>query len=107
MAEQSSAVIYTIGLFAPGDPDANPGVLRKLAEMNGGEAFFPKEFRQIPEICHHIAEDIRTQYSIGYVSSNHGAGEGFRAVRLTAEMPSLGKLRVRTRRGYIAKGGAR
>ena len=44
MAEQSSAVIYTVGLFEPDDPDANPKVLNHLAKATGGEAFFPDKF---------------------------------------------------------------
>ena len=43
MAEQSSAMIYTIGIFDPDDPDGNPQVLRRLAQETGGEAFFPAE----------------------------------------------------------------
>ena len=31
LAEQSSAVIYTVGVFDPDDPDKNPGVLNRLA----------------------------------------------------------------------------
>jgi hypothetical protein len=41
LAEQSSAVIYTIGVFDEDDPDRNPGVLKRLAQATGGEAFFP------------------------------------------------------------------
>jgi len=65
LAQQSSVVIYTIGLFTRDDQDANRGVWRKLAEATGGEVFFPKRFAQIADICRHIAGDIRTQYSIG------------------------------------------
>jgi len=103
MAERSNAVIYTIGMFTENDPDANPGVLKRLAEATGGEAFFPKQFDQIEEICRHIAGDIRSQYSIGYVSTNARTDESFRAIRLAATAPGLGKLQVRTRRGYIAR----
>src|SRR5271157_476880 len=41
MAEQSSALIYTIGILDVAEPDRNPGVLRRLAQVTGGEAFFP------------------------------------------------------------------
>ena len=41
LAEQSSAVIYTVGLFDEEDPDRNPGVLKRLAQATGGEAFLP------------------------------------------------------------------
>ena len=37
----SGSLFYAIGLYDPFDGDANPGVIRKLAEQTGGEAFFP------------------------------------------------------------------
>ena len=43
LAEQSSAVIYTVGVFDEEDPDRNPGVLKRLAQATGGEAFLPRQ----------------------------------------------------------------
>ncbi len=43
MAEQSNAMIYTIGIFEPDDPDGKPAVLRRLAHETGGQAFFPAQ----------------------------------------------------------------
>ena len=45
LAEQSSAVIYTVGVFDEDDPDRNPGVLKRLARATGGEAFLPEQAR--------------------------------------------------------------
>ena len=42
MAERSSAMIYTIGIYDTDDPDKNPKVLERLAHESGGEAFFPR-----------------------------------------------------------------
>jgi len=41
LAEQSSAVIYTLGVFDEEDPDRNPAVLKAWRRPPGGEAFFP------------------------------------------------------------------
>ena len=41
LAEQSSAPIYTIGIFDQDDPDRNPRALKHLAAATGGDAFFP------------------------------------------------------------------
>jgi len=106
MAEQSSALIYTIGVFSDSDPDKNPGVLKRLAEVTGGEAFLPKQFTEVPNICAHIAEDIRNQYMIGYSPSNTKPDGAHHIIRLVAEAPGQGKLRVRTRTGYIAQGAS-
>ncbi len=102
MAERSNAIIYTVGLFAPDDPDANPKVLRRLAQATGGEAYFPSQPSAVVEICERIARDIRNQYTIGFVSTNAKRDGAYRAIRVDAHAPGHGKLFVRTRPGYIA-----
>jgi Ca-activated chloride channel homolog len=102
MAERSSAIIYAVGLFEPEDLDANPRVLNRLAQATGGEAFFPEQFSEVVTICERIARDIRSQYTIGYFSSNVKREGAYRTVRVSAHVPDHGKLIVRTRQGYIA-----
>lgn len=100
MAATSSVIIYTVGLFAPEDQDANPSVLRHLARATGGEAFLPGELSDVVTICERIARDIRSQYTIGYFSSNVKQDSVYRTVRVAAQAPDHGKLSVRTRPGY-------
>jgi len=107
LAEQSSAVIYTVGLFDDEDPDRNPGVLKRLARATGGEAFFPGEIGAVVAICQRIARDIRHQYTIGYVPSNPTRDGAYRAIRVLARTQGRDRLSVRTRTGYIAGGEPR
>lgn len=107
MAEQSSAIIYTVGLFDHDDPDANPGVLNRLAQATGGEAFFPEQLSAVVAICERIARDIRNQYTIGYVPTNATRDGAYRAIQVLARATDHGKLVVRTRTGYIAGGEPR
>ena len=72
MAGQSTILVYTIGIFDDTDADRNPGVLRRLAGVTGGEAFFPGEYSEAIGICERIARDIRNQYTIGYLSRQRG-----------------------------------
>lgn len=102
MAEQSNAMIYTIGIFDPDDLDGKPGVLRRLAHETGGQAFFPAELSETVEICERIARDIRDQYTIGYSSPSEKRDGAYHKVRLTARSKAVGKLTVRTRAGYSA-----
>lgn len=104
MAERSSAIVYSVGLFAPYDDDANPKVLNRLAQATGGEAFFPGQPGAVAEICERIARDIRNQYTIGYVSTNAKRDGVHRNVRVTVDAPGHGKLFARTRAGYIPAG---
>jgi VWFA-related protein len=102
MAEQSNAMIYTIGIFEPDDPDGKPAVLRRLAHETGGQAFFVSQLTETVEICEHIAKDIRDQYTIGYSSASEKRDGTYHKIRLTARSAKDGKLSVRTRAGYSA-----
>ena len=42
MVRESRATIYAVGLFDANDRDFNPALLRRLAHISGGEAFFPE-----------------------------------------------------------------
>ncbi|MEN6536661.1 MAG: VWA domain-containing protein [Bryobacteraceae bacterium] len=107
LAGQSSAVIYTIGLFDENDPERNPGVLKRLAQETGGEVFFPSQLSEVVAICERIARDIRHQYTIGYVPTNLARDGAYRAIRVRARAKGHDRLSVRTRTGYIAVGETR
>jgi Ca-activated chloride channel homolog len=107
MAERSSVIIYTIGIFDKDDPDRNPGVLKRLAQATGGEAFLPDRFSEVVAICGRIARDIRHQYTIGYVPINPARDGAYRAIRVLARAKGHDRLSVRTRTGYIAGGEPR
>ena len=107
LAEQSSAVIYTVGVFDEDDPDRNPGVLKRLAQATGGEAFLPGQLSEVVAICERIARDIRHQYTIGYVPTNLTRDGAYRAIRVVARAKGHDRLSVRTRTGYIAGGEPR
>jgi Ca-activated chloride channel homolog len=102
MAEQSSALVNTIGIFDEDDPDRNPDVLRQLSRATGGEACFPGQTHEVVEICERIARDIRGQYTIGYISGNVVKPGVYRSIRVAAAASKSGKLLVRARSGYIA-----
>jgi len=98
---RSSAIIYTAGLFAPDDQDANPKVLTRLAQETGGEAFFPSKPSEVTETCERSARHIRNQYTLGYVSTNAHRDGVYRTIRVSAQAPGHDKLFVRTRSGHI------
>jgi VWFA-related protein len=102
MAGQSSALVYTIGIFDDEDADRNPGVLRRLARGTGGESYFPGRTIETVAICEHIARDIRNQYTIGYVPNGAAPAGVYRKIRVEAAAAGYGKLLVRARDGYIA-----
>jgi Ca-activated chloride channel family protein len=103
LIEESHATIYTVGIFDPEDPDRNPGVLRRIAGVSGGECFLLRRFQEIVPTSRKIAEDIRKRYTIGYIPE--GGRPGARKIHVTASFPEHGtehrKLIVRTRSSYL------
>lgn len=100
LIEASRATIYTIGLFDPEDNESNPGVLRKLAKVSGGEFFEPSTLAEIAPVFHRISVDIRSRYSIGYVPEDIGSKRVLRSIRVTATAKDHRRLIVRTRTAY-------
>jgi VWFA-related protein len=101
LAQQSSATIYCIGIYDPGQKDRNPSALKKIAKVTGGQAFFPKTLASLQTVWPQIAGAIRGHYTVSYVSSNPARNGVYRSVKITAAR--RGKLLdVRTRPGYVA-----
>lgn len=106
-AQASNAVIYTIALVDPMDPEADPGFLSDLSAATGGVSFRPKNGAEIDGILQRVATDIRNMYTIGYVPSDTAAArkgrkEPLRRVAVDVRLPTGQKLNVRTRRAYLA-----
>jgi Ca-activated chloride channel homolog len=102
IAQRSSATIYTIGIYDDTDPDRNPRVLQKIARVTGGRAYFPDSFNDLEQVWRDVAGAIRSQYTIGYRSSNPKRDGMFRNVKITANPKGRRGLRVTTRAGYFA-----
>jgi len=103
MVNQSSAIIYTMGIFDANDDDRNPRVLKQLSRISGGESFFPESLQKILPICQQIAHDIRNQYTISYAPANRKSDGAYRAIEVKARKTSTrGRLIVSTRAGYSA-----
>jgi len=101
MVRESRATIYTIGIFDENDADRNPALLRRLARMSGGEAFFPERLSEVIGICRQIASDIRSRYTIGYVPVRSGEQGSLRKIKVIASRPGGHKLVVHTRASYV------
>ena len=96
----SVATIYAIGIFEEDDPDKNPGVLKRIAQVSGGGAYFPKKLNEIVPICRDIAKDIRTRYTIGYIPvENQKAAE--RHIKVEVRSARGQKLLVKARTSYL------
>jgi VWFA-related protein len=103
-AAKSDAIIYTV---ATSDPryggSGEPGVLRKLADIGGGLAYFPRSEEQVIEAFTEVAENIRRGYSIGYTPTNTTRDGGFRKIKVMVRAKGK-RLTARCRDGYTAPG---
>jgi Ca-activated chloride channel family protein len=102
IAKRSSATIYTIGIYDESNMDRNPKVLRRIADLSGGRAFFPESPNDLERVWRDVEGAIRSQYTIGYHSTDRNRDGKFRKVEITAGRNSRRDLRVVTRDGYVA-----
>jgi len=101
LVETSRATIYTIGIYDTWQRDKNPKVLRELSKLTGGESYVLHNVKDLTRIWRQIAGGIRSQYTVGYTSSNTARDGAFRKVKIVAVKDGK-QLEVRTRPGYAA-----
>jgi len=102
LVERSPATIFTIGLFDADQYDADPGTLRQLAKISGGEALFPMKLADVSTVCHRIAKEIRTRYTIGYVPKEDSGknASSLRHIQVKVSAPGQSGVTVLSRTSY-------
>lgn len=74
--------------------------MKALAQETGARSFFPTELSELSGVYASIAEELATQYAIGYSSKNPKMDGSYRRVIVrVADKPGV---RTRTRAGYTA-----
>jgi len=74
-------------------------VLEKLAEESGGSSFSPEDIKDLSGVYDQIADELKSQYNIGYMSANTDADGTWRRIQVLCKRPGLD---LRTRAGYYA-----
>jgi Ca-activated chloride channel homolog len=103
VAKRSETAIYTIALR--GVDTQTKGfreaefVLRTLAQETGGRAFFPVKVDDLNGVYSQIADELASQYTIGYTSKNLRRDGAWRRLVVQIARPSI---TPRTKRGYFA-----
>jgi Ca-activated chloride channel homolog len=100
LVEHSAATIFTIGLFDADQYDADPGILRQLAKISGGEAWFPKNLDDVSDACHRIAKEIRTRYTIGFIPREDKNAAPLRRIHVKVSASGQSGMTVLTRTSY-------
>jgi Ca-activated chloride channel homolog len=106
LAKRSETAIYAIGLRQNDAPRREfkeaEFVLRQLSQETGGRVFYPTSITELPKIYDQIAQELASQYSIGYMSKNAARNGAWRRINVKVTKPGL---MGRTRQGYFAPGG--
>lgn len=93
------------GRWSKTAPEKARDALIKIAEETGGKAFFPTKITDIHTIVTEIATDLRSQYSLAYLSSNAARDGSFRRVKIELSGQAATNISARYRRGYYAPRG--
>jgi len=87
-AIRAETLIYTI-FFSDGSFGADRGIMQSLAKQTGGGYFEVSKKQTIDRVFALIEEDLRSQYSIGYVSDKPPVVSEFRKIQLVLKKPGL------------------
>lgn len=85
---------WNVGTRERVDADA----LRRMTDDTGGRTEIIRRFRDLDGATSRIAEELSSQYSLGYENAGHNDGQ-WHEIRVEVSDP---RLRVRARHGYIA-----
>jgi Ca-activated chloride channel family protein len=99
-----------VSLYAIGFLEHQPSSVRtqqrlqlaQLADLTGGQAFFPASMKEVESMYDRIVAEIDSRYLLGYVSSDRRTDGAWRSVEVRLARPDLRQARIRTRKGYFA-----
>jgi VWFA-related protein len=111
LAKQAGISIYTITLQSPSAVRAasqgrrryfsqSESSMKALAQETGGRAFFPAQIGELAGVYGSIAQELASQYALGYTSKNPKRDGAFR--RVIVRVVDRPDVQTRTRSGYLA-----
>jgi Ca-activated chloride channel family protein len=106
LLKASDVTVYAVGVVPPNPTQvtmANMAVMNRIAETSGGEAYFPSSINQLDDAYQKILNQIKAQYSIGYVSTNTRTDGAWRKVDIRVVAKDDRGYRVRAREGYYGQ----
>ncbi|HME01267.1 MAG TPA: VWA domain-containing protein [Terriglobia bacterium] len=104
-AQRSDVIIYSVEIsdqsfyHTRGMGYGGDSVLRKLSEETGGRVVPVKNAGETAAAFQQIARELRTQYLLGYTSTNTKHDGTYRKIRVEVKS---GNYKIQTRRGYYA-----
>ena len=108
LAKRSDTAIYSIGLRSEEDAAASKGfkeaefVLRQFSQETGGRSFFPSQIGDLANVYGQIADELSSQYVLGYSSKNAKRDGAWRRIVVRVDRAGVS---ARTKTGYFAPTG--
>jgi Ca-activated chloride channel homolog len=106
LAKRSETAIYSIGLRSNDTLSSSTKgfkeaefVLRQFSQETGGRSFFPNQLSDLTNVYGQIADELSSQYTVGYTSRNAKRDGSWRRVVVRVIRPNL---TARTKQGYFA-----
>ena len=105
LSKRSETAIYTISLRSSSKPQARgfdeaEFLMRQLAQETGGQIFFANNSNDLSSLYAEIADELSSQYTLGYVSKNPVRNGSWRNIVVQVNQKDM---TPRTKRGYYAQ----
>jgi VWFA-related protein len=97
-AQRTDTVVHVL-LIADPRFGGNESAARKLTDETGGRTIVVRNEKKLEEAFDQISEELRSQYTVGYYSTNPTRDGGYRKVKVETTRKDLDVL---ARRGYYA-----
>lgn len=110
IVREADTEIYGVGfydrpMFRTVPEELNgPSLMNEIAEPTGGHVYSLERTQDLPVIAAQISRELRNQYVLGYIPSNHLYDSRWRKIKVTLKLLPRGlpPLAVRFRTGYYA-----
>jgi len=104
MALRAEATIFAIsvskgGFFGVEGTKEGDNILKELAQQTGGRVFFPFKVEELDDAFRQINQELRSQYSLGYISSNQTRNGSYRKIEIKVSDKNL---KLNYRKGYYS-----
>jgi len=98
-AQRTDTVVHVLLVADPHYGGGNEGVAKKLTDETGGRTIVVRNEKNLEQAFDQISQELRSQYTVGYYSTNTAHDGSYRKVKVDTARKDLDVL---ARRGYYA-----
>jgi VWFA-related protein len=98
-AQRTDTVVHILLIGDPVHFRVDDGTARKITDETGGRTIIVNNEKKLEDAFQQISEELRSQYTLGYTSTNPNRDGTYRKIKVEATQKDLDVL---SRRGYYA-----